>query len=340
MSAVYSSEFVLRWGSKANLADMALDPDALMLISHRQYASRAEWNRTVKADHRLPSPQSKNQRMAWLEARSLISGRQVLVPAAHCLLGYPFAKAENFPVPDSSGLAAGQDFESSAVRALFELVERDAVSIWWYGRVPRPRMHVDQRKLPVFGRFEKWVSREGRQLWLLDLTHDLQIPVAAAVTCDNTGRNFSFGFAASWTSEEAAHLALGELVQFEMTKRMTLSMGVEDESSFVKRCAAASIVEWPFVPESAAAKSVSPAPLPNQPTALWRKLARDNGLEILGLDLTRRHSPLAVARVIVPSLRPIWPRFAPGRIFDVPFELGWHARKLREEDLNPISITY
>jgi ribosomal protein S12 methylthiotransferase accessory factor len=64
----------------------------------------------------------------------------------------------------------------------------------------------------------------------------------------------------------------------------------------------------------------------------------DKGLEVLVLDQTRPDIGLAVARVVVPGLRHFWARFAPGRLYDVPVELGWVARPLTEDELNPVAM--
>jgi ribosomal protein S12 methylthiotransferase accessory factor YcaO len=60
------------------------------------------------------------------------------------------------------------------------------------------------------------------------------------------------------------------------------------------------------------------------------------GLETMALDLTRPDVGLNVAKVSVPGLRHFWPRFAPGRLYDVPVKLGWRPRALTEAELNPV----
>ena len=62
------------------------------------------------------------------------------------------------------------------------------------------------------------------------------------------------------------------------------------------------------------------------------------GMEMLVLDQTRPEIGLPVVKVIVPGLRHFWPRFAPGRLYDVPVRLGWLPRPLAEEELNPIPM--
>jgi ribosomal protein S12 methylthiotransferase accessory factor len=64
------------------------------------------------------------------------------------------------------------------------------------------------------------------------------------------------------------------------------------------------------------------------------------GLEVLAIDQSQPDVELAVARVVVPGLRHFWRRTAPGRLYDVPVQLGWLAEPLREEDLNPTSIFF
>jgi YcaO cyclodehydratase, ATP-ad Mg2+-binding len=60
------------------------------------------------------------------------------------------------------------------------------------------------------------------------------------------------------------------------------------------------------------------------------------GLDFLVLDQTRPDIQAPVARVIVPGLRHFHPRFASGRLYDVPVKLGLRKRPLREAELNPL----
>jgi ribosomal protein S12 methylthiotransferase accessory factor len=59
------------------------------------------------------------------------------------------------------------------------------------------------------------------------------------------------------------------------------------------------------------------------------------GLEVLVLDQTRPDVGLPVVKVVVPGLRHFWPRFGPGRLYDVPVALGRLDGPLREVELNP-----
>jgi ribosomal protein S12 methylthiotransferase accessory factor len=326
------------WAVEREIASDAVSPERLLLISDRQYEKADEWNRMVEPDHHLPKRREAEQPIFWVEARPLAGNGRVMVPAAHCFLGYPLAMEHGFAVPDSSGLAAGEDAASSIRRALFELIERDAVSIWWYGRVLRPALRLDRTRSSLLAKFEAWTARQGRQLWLLDLSNNLNVIVVAAISCDGNGRDLSFGFSAGWTREEACLGALGELVQFEVTKRLSRRES-PSAKDWLAWCRQARIEDHPFLRP---AVTGAPEPLvevtPDMPGLVGR--LRQKGIEPVAVNLNREDAPLAVVRVLAPGLRPIWPRFAPGRLYDVPVELGWRGHRLREEELNPVPIVY
>jgi oxazoline/thiazoline synthase len=56
------------------------------------------------------------------------------------------------------------------------------------------------------------------------------------------------------------------------------------------------------------------------------------------MDQTRPDIGLSAVKVIVPGLRHFWPRFGPGRLYDVPVRLGWIDRPRPEADLNPVHL--
>ena len=60
------------------------------------------------------------------------------------------------------------------------------------------------------------------------------------------------------------------------------------------------------------------------------------GLDFLVLNQTRPDIEVPVVRVIVPGIRHFYRRFAPGRLYDVPVQLGWLKKPVKEGQLNPI----
>lgn len=332
-AAIFDPDHAPIYASLDELGTTAADPRAIILISSHQYQTAAQWNATVEPDHRLPARFNPQAQIGWIAARDP-EGKAVQVPATHVFLGYPDAALEGFPVPDSSGLAAGRTQQSARERALMELVERDAVSIWWYGRVRRPELRLEGNAIPWWSAFKDWMQRTGRLFWLLDITHDLGLSVAAAVSCDRHGRDLSFGFAAGRSLAEAAAGALGELVQFDLTKQLQRGQAALHAAHLLTWCGAVAVTDHAFLRPDPNAQSVTNANA-NPVTAISAA-----GFAPLFVDLPATMHGVSVVRAIVPGLRPIWPRFAPGRLYDVPFKLGWHSCKLKEPELNPVSILY
>jgi len=71
---------------------------------------------------------------------------------------------------------------------------------------------------------------------------------------------------------------------------------------------------------------------------LAQSIVEGHGMEMLVLDQTRVDIGLPVARMMVPGMRHFWPRYAPGRLYDVPLQLGWLDEPAGEADLNPIAM--
>ncbi|MCC5619985.1 YcaO-like family protein [Nostoc sp. CHAB 5715] len=67
---------------------------------------------------------------------------------------------------------------------------------------------------------------------------------------------------------------------------------------------------------------------------LCQQIVENNGLEMLVLDQTRPDIGLHVAKVIVPGMRHMWKRLAPGRLYEVPVKMDWLQEPRKEERLN------
>jgi ribosomal protein S12 methylthiotransferase accessory factor len=64
------------------------------------------------------------------------------------------------------------------------------------------------------------------------------------------------------------------------------------------------------------------------------------GVETIVLDQTRPEIELNVVKVMAPGLRHFWRRLGPGRLYDIPPQLGWVERPRGEDELNPIGIFF
>jgi oxazoline/thiazoline synthase len=322
-----------RIASFRSLEEAAIHPNEVMLFSDAQFAAREQWNARESGFNWVPERFDTRKKIEWVRVERLGGGESRYLPAALCYYGYPADRTHDFCRADSSGCAAGATWEEAALRGLYELVERDAVALWWYNRVVRPGVEIGSFGSAYTSRLMKHYRRLGRRVWLLDITSDLGIPVFAVVSSGarSEAAGYIFGFGAGLDARRAAEHAFSEMNQF-------LPVGEK-------------AARPAFVGDIGAGKWLRPgARLARQKVGQYAGRASGNalrdllacveilkrrGLEAFVLDQTRRETGVSAVRVIVPGLRPFWARFAPGRLYDVPVELGWLQRGRSEKEMNP-----
>jgi len=317
------------------LGDRPVHPNAYMLFSDRQYARRKEWNDAAGWFRYIPEPFDEEAEIDWVHAWSMTHETFRLLPAASCYYGHPDACA----VADPNGQGAGNTLDEAVLHAMLELVERDAVAIWWFNRVKRPPIDVGGVDDPFVQAVRAHAVQAGRELWALDLTADLGIPVFAAISraCEGPER-ICFGFGAAFDPRAALVHALGEVHQIAVTM-------AEAKDRWLRQWwQTAAIADHPYLAPDATAATRrasdghrSSGIDPVAAIAACRARLEQHGLETLVVDQTRPDIGLPTVRVIVPGLRH-WrpPRYAAGRLYDVPVRLGWLAAPLREDQLNPL----
>jgi ribosomal protein S12 methylthiotransferase accessory factor len=162
--------------------------------------------------------------IAWIAGRQVNpsadanAAREVLFPADWSLRR---SRDEMHLSPLSAlsvGVAAGPTYEWAASRAILELIERDAASLWWIGGRRGKVIPLDQPGITdvtmLFVKLRQQATR--RVSWLLDITTDIGIPVVVALSCDLDGRCLSYGLAARLSVDQAARAAILELCQTEL----------------------------------------------------------------------------------------------------------------------------
>jgi thiazole/oxazole-forming peptide maturase SagD family component len=321
----------------------AVLPPDIMLFSEAQYASHAAERQRNPYPDDFPGRWSDALPVDWVKATAAISSAEAWLPAGLCYLGHGRDRAAGLVPADTNGLAAGASVEDAAIRAFVELVERDAVALWWYNRVSRPQLDLADIGSALVRRYAEWTVSRNRPLRLIDLTHDCGIAVIAAIAHDHDGRFIALGFGAGASASDAAHHALGELAQCECNIALIERRGSEAGST----PEALALLRWWREGRIDQSPHLRPAPIspPAQPRGFLNLSACHDicgrlGLRFLALDMTRPGCRTPVVRVFAPGLRPMWARFAPGRLFDVPVRLGWLSRPLDPHELNTIPIMF
>ncbi len=246
---------------------------------------------------------------------------------------------------DSNGCAAGNTPEEAILHGFLELVERDAVAIWWYNRQQRAEIDLDRLGDSYIRDQRAQFAATGRRLWLLDVTSDIEIPVVMAVLHWNEDgqERIEFAAGAHFDLRVAALRAVTGLNQVLAVDRIS-RVATAPTAANRGEALPLPLRKNPYVlPHGKAttrgARSSKFAGLDRREQILGCvKVARRLGMDFLVLDQTRPDVDVPVVRVIVPGLRHIHRRFAPGRLYDVPVKLGLRKRPVREADLNPLQL--
>ncbi len=252
----------------------------------------------------------------WIEGRSGLLRDTCLIPADWCLRAPVDGRLALPGAALSTGVAAGRTYEAAALAGLLELIERDAVALWWIGgrRVPAPAMDT-----PAIGEAHALLRslRQGRQervSWVLDLTSDLGVPVMAAVSAHQDGYGFVCGFGARLTASDAVRAAIFEMCQMELgltiaeardALRGDTDLSADDRTRLAlarsidtRNCA----LLHPAGVVASANFGAASEQADDALTALIRHLD-GFGIEVALADLTRAEFGIAVVATVAPALQ-------------------------------------
>jgi YcaO-like protein with predicted kinase domain len=183
----------------------------------------------------------------------------------------------------------------------------------------------------------------GCRSWVLDLTHDLAVPVFAAAAV-RPGGEIVYGFGAHLDADIALVRALTEVNQ-----SLPRTLAAARPSPRARLCAwreRARIDSLPWLAPSGGEPRVRGCFDAAPPGDVGVQLSRATGalaargLEVLVVDQSRPDVDLVVVKMIVPGLRHFWRRLAPGRLYSVPVALGWLERELSPAELNEWDIYF
>lgn len=322
-SGVYRGDEPVVRAPYRDVAAEAVHPHDVLLYSEEQYRTRDTWNATVPGFLQVPERFDETAEAAWAPGWSLTHARQRYVATAYCYYNSRRPGGNDFVYTDSNGSAAGTCLEDAILQGLLELIERDASSIWWYTRAKRPAVALETPYITAMTRHH---AANGRQLHLLDLTTDLGIPVCAAIAAHASDPRLStVGFGAHLDPTVAVTRAITETNQMLALVRPQTRMyrGSLSDTAFLE----------PHGLRELSTVAMASDDLRTDVLACVETLAR-HGLEVIVVDQTRAEVGLPVVKVVVPGLRHFRPRYAPGRLYDVPVRLGWAEQPLSVDELN------
>jgi ribosomal protein S12 methylthiotransferase accessory factor len=333
-------------GSLRSLGEQAIHPNDCQLFDERQYRTRTEWNAQHSPFQFVGEPFTDTTVADWTPVWSLTQQRHRLLPTGLLYFGAPTAPGQAALFADSNGNAAGSSLEDAVLQGLFEVVERDAVALWWYNRSRVAAVDLAAFTDPWIDELRTVYAGLRRDVWVLDVTSDIGVPTMVAVSrrTDSATEDVMFGFGAHLDPRIALRRALTELNQL-MPAVLKPGAGRDyacDDPDAVRWWQQATVANQPYLsPDPGRAPlrlrdyDYAPCDDIRAEVGLIQQRLEARGLDLLVLDQTRPDIDLPVVKVIVPGMRHFWARLAPGRLYDVPVALGRRSAPTGYDDLNP-----
>jgi ribosomal protein S12 methylthiotransferase accessory factor len=116
-----------------------------------------------------------------------------------------------------------------------EVIERDAIALWWHGGAKGHRFAEDD---PILADLRAKSSglrvARDRDWWLLDITTDLEIPVVVCLSSGADGGTVICGFGAALHLSQAAESAFLEMCQMEFAQEHSVATSGKKSRSELK----------------------------------------------------------------------------------------------------------
>lgn len=282
-----------------DLQDQAVDPEHFVLAADSLYR--------------------QDKKIDWVWGYSLTRKVPLLVPAN--LVFCPYVTSDRkkiIAMPDSNGLASGNNLEEAILHGLLEVVERDQVMISEYNRMPFKKIrqeNIPASCLPVI----EFLNGKGFQISFLSGSSDIPVPfVAAFIHHKNKPANCSVAFGSYVDPGLAMERALTEAVQMippSVNHKKWVDSGAPQ---FFLSCLRD---ETPFNDPK-----YQPYPDIRQNIGILVSLLKDLGSEVIAVDLSLPEVPFPSVRILCTHLQPCI-RNISGRLsqrfFNVPVKLGY-----------------
>lgn len=258
----------------------------------------------------------------WVWGFSLTREVNTLVPAN--LVFCPFRARRNsrdIAWMDSNGLAAGNNLEEAILHGLLEVVERDAVMIGEYNRLPF--LHIAPDRLPQKCRPAlELLEDDGFHCDFMSGPTDLPFPfMAAFLRHRDDPAKCSVAFGCHLDPTLAVERALTEALQ-------VLPPSVNHDEWL--RSGSPGHYAGPIPADAAAGNHEGPeSPDLTENIETCVSILKDIGSEVIVVDLSLPDIPFPVVRVLAAGLQPLLHESdmrLSRRFFDVPVKLGFRDR--------------
>jgi len=281
--------------SNLNDIDNNIDPKSLNLPKDLERVDINDWD------------------LEWSIAHDIISEKDYYIPTNAVYHPYnPKDNAKTLFKSNTNGLASGNILEEAILHGMFEVIERDAWSIFELTHKNYSQIDLDSIESDVINEIIEKFESEGIKIKLMDFTADINIPTIAASADDTVTKDaglLTLGMGTHLDPEVAILRALTEVAQSRATqingaREDTVRADFAREAGYerMKR-----INKYYFKQED---EQISLSDIENKSThsitedieIVKNELMANDIEKILYVDLTRPEIDVSVVRVIIPEM--------------------------------------
>ncbi len=175
---------------------------------------------------------------SWVAGTNFINSKKVYIPAQCVYYSYKYLQGEpHLTSRNSTGAAGGFDHESTLLRGIYEIVERDAFMSIYLAQIKAPKIEIKTIKDKKILNILDMCQRYNLDLMLFDLTTDLGIPVYLGVILDPTGLGppVSLGLKSSLRAETAILGSIEEAIYIRPWMRNEMLLNKKNTFSIIAK---------------------------------------------------------------------------------------------------------
>ena len=261
------------------------------------------------------SPFHPHHPITWIEADDLLTGQSAWVPyeMVHTNYTYPRPSGSGCFPASSNGLASGNCLAEATVHAICEVVERDAIALWYqYGSNAVDRTSIDPETvdnalcIETLGKLDS----AGQDTFIWDITSDTGIPTYFTIIMDREShsRHIGVGSGTHLSRDIALLRSLHEAVQVrttyivgardDLTSHEYTPEGIEEKRQFFSDILRQSSFTADFSERVDSDCETVEAEL----ATVLKRLKSVGITQVLKVDLSKPEFDIAVVRVIIPGL--------------------------------------
>ena len=251
--------------------------------------------------------------LEWSLTHDLISGKDYYVPSNAVFHPYtPESNIRSLFKSNTNGLASGNILEEAILHGIFEVIERDAWSIFELTHKNYSQINLDSIESELINDTIDKFESEGIKIKLMDFTADVKIPTIAASADDTITRDaglLTLGMGTHLDPEVAILRALTEVAQSRATqingaREDTVRADFAREAGYerMKRINRFYFKQEETQIDLGDIENKSTTSINEDMEIVKNELVDNSISKILYTDLTRPELDVSVVRVIIPEM--------------------------------------